>query len=120
MFFIEMETTKKLNWFFFKYAENTEIIFGLEIRTIFFNWMTLYSSSCWTGSMFFTVWLGYFYRLHLSYIFLEQVSLEAGMLQPLCMGQFYSAPAADTVVQQLLPSPEAAPLPEPPDPKMCK
>ncbi|XP_050569875.1 IQ domain-containing protein K isoform X1 [Cygnus atratus] len=49
----------------------------------------------------------------------QSVSLEAGMLQPLCMGQFYSAPAADTVVQQLLPSPEAAPLPEPPDPKMC-
>lgn len=42
------------------------------------------------------------------------------MLQPLFMEQFYSAPAADTVVQQLLPSPEAAPLPEPPDPKTCK
>ncbi|EOB02020.1 IQ domain-containing protein K [Anas platyrhynchos] len=41
------------------------------------------------------------------------------MLQPLCMEQFYSAPAADTVVQQLLPGPEAAPLPEPPDPKTC-
>ncbi|XP_035195093.1 IQ domain-containing protein K isoform X1 [Oxyura jamaicensis] len=49
----------------------------------------------------------------------QSVSLEAGMLQPLRMEQFYSAPAADTVVQQLLPSPEAAPLPEPPDPKMC-
>nr|XP_038042708.1 IQ domain-containing protein K isoform X1 [Anas platyrhynchos]XP_038042709.1 IQ domain-containing protein K isoform X1 [Anas platyrhynchos]XP_038042710.1 IQ domain-containing protein K isoform X1 [Anas platyrhynchos] len=49
----------------------------------------------------------------------QSVSLEAGMLQPLCMEQFYSAPAADTVVQQLLPGPEAAPLPEPPDPKTC-
>ncbi|XP_010288731.1 PREDICTED: IQ domain-containing protein K [Phaethon lepturus] len=47
------------------------------------------------------------------------VSLEAGILQPLCMEQFYSAPAADTLVQQLLPIPEAAPFPEPPDPKTC-
>ncbi|NXK56298.1 IQCK protein, partial [Chauna torquata] len=49
----------------------------------------------------------------------ESVSLEAGMLQPLHTEQFYSAPAADTVVQQLLPIPKAASLPEPPDPKMC-
>ncbi|XP_009081023.1 PREDICTED: IQ domain-containing protein K [Acanthisitta chloris] len=35
------------------------------------------------------------------------------------MEQFHSAAAADTVVQQLLPTPEAAPLPEPPDPKTC-
>ncbi|KAM6121644.1 IQ domain-containing protein K [Phoenicopterus ruber ruber] len=47
------------------------------------------------------------------------VSLEAGILQPFHMEQFYSAPAADTVVQQLLPIPEAAPFPEPPDPKTC-
>ncbi|NXK27274.1 IQCK protein, partial [Arenaria interpres] len=47
------------------------------------------------------------------------VSLEAGLLQPLRMEQFYSAPAADTVVQQLLPVAEAAPFPEPPDPKTC-
>lgn len=36
------------------------------------------------------------------------------------MEQFYSAPAADTVVQQLLPISEAAAFPEPPDPKTCK
>ncbi|KAM6379523.1 IQ domain-containing protein K isoform 2-T2 [Pluvialis apricaria] len=47
------------------------------------------------------------------------VSLEAGILQPLHMEQFYSAPAADTVVQQLLPIAEAAPFPEPPDQKTC-
>ncbi|NXL50896.1 IQCK protein, partial [Podilymbus podiceps] len=47
------------------------------------------------------------------------VSLEAGILQPLHMEQFYSAPAADTVDQQLVPIPEAAPFPEPPDPKTC-
>ncbi|XP_050762252.1 IQ domain-containing protein K [Gymnogyps californianus] len=47
------------------------------------------------------------------------VSSEAGVLQPLCMEQFYSAPAADTVVRQSLPIPEAAPFPEPPDPKTC-
>ncbi|KAM6244184.1 IQ domain-containing protein K isoform 2-T2 [Spheniscus humboldti] len=47
------------------------------------------------------------------------VSLEAGILQPLHMEQFYSAPAADTVVQQLLPISEAAAFPEPPDPKTC-
>ncbi|NXI72416.1 IQCK protein, partial [Anseranas semipalmata] len=49
----------------------------------------------------------------------ESVSLEAGMLQPLHMEQSYAAPAADTVVQQLLPSPKAGPLLEPPYPKMC-
>ncbi|XP_054068911.1 IQ domain-containing protein K isoform X5 [Rissa tridactyla] len=42
------------------------------------------------------------------------VSLEA-----LRMEQFYSAPAADTVVQPLLPMAETAPFPEPPDPKTC-
>ncbi|XP_072733811.1 IQ domain-containing protein K isoform X6 [Ciconia boyciana] len=47
------------------------------------------------------------------------VSLEAGILQPLRMEQFYSACAADTVGQQLLPVPEVAPFPEPPDPKIC-
>ncbi|KAM6196875.1 IQ domain-containing protein K [Sarcoramphus papa] len=47
------------------------------------------------------------------------MSSEAGVLQPLCMEQFYSAPAADTVVQQSLPIPEAAPFPDPPDPKTC-
>lgn len=36
------------------------------------------------------------------------------------MEQFYSAPAADTAVQPLLPIAEAAPFPEPPDPKTCK
>ncbi|XP_065540340.1 IQ domain-containing protein K isoform X2 [Lathamus discolor] len=48
-----------------------------------------------------------------------QVSLEAGIAQPLRMEQFYSAPAAGTSVQQLLSTPEADPLPEPPDPKTC-
>ncbi|KAM7091215.1 IQ domain-containing protein K isoform 2-T2 [Ciconia maguari] len=47
------------------------------------------------------------------------VSLESGILQPLRMEQFYSACAADTVGQQLLPIPEVAPFPEPPDPKIC-
>ncbi|XP_049647633.1 IQ domain-containing protein K [Accipiter gentilis] len=47
------------------------------------------------------------------------VSLEAGILQPLHMQQFYSDPAADTVTQQSLPIPEAAPISEPPDPKTC-
>ncbi|NWX07907.1 IQCK protein, partial [Caloenas nicobarica] len=41
------------------------------------------------------------------------VSLEAGTLQPAHTEQLYSAPAADNVVQQLLP------CPEPPDPKTC-
>uniref|UniRef100_A0A8V0Z3R8 IQ motif containing K n=1 Tax=Gallus gallus TaxID=9031 RepID=A0A8V0Z3R8_CHICK len=41
------------------------------------------------------------------------------MLQPLCIEQFYPSPAADAVVQQLLPIPEAPPLPEAPDPKTC-
>ncbi|XP_040503388.1 IQ domain-containing protein K isoform X6 [Gallus gallus] len=49
----------------------------------------------------------------------KSVSLEAGMLQPLCIEQFYPSPAADAVVQQLLPIPEAPPLPEAPDPKTC-
>ncbi|NWS69771.1 IQCK protein, partial [Crotophaga sulcirostris] len=49
----------------------------------------------------------------------ESVSLEAGILQPLHMEQFYSAPAADTGVQQLLPTAEAVPFPEPPDSKTC-
>ncbi|XP_027599732.2 IQ domain-containing protein K, partial [Pipra filicauda] len=49
----------------------------------------------------------------------ESVSLEAGILQPLVMEQFNSAPAADTVDQQLLPIVEEAPSPEPPDPKTC-
>ncbi|NXG92830.1 IQCK protein, partial [Stercorarius parasiticus] len=47
------------------------------------------------------------------------VSLEAGILQPLRMEPFYSAPAADSVVQQLLPMAETAPFPAPPDPKTC-
>ncbi|KAM6054613.1 IQ domain-containing protein K isoform 2-T2 [Chlamydotis macqueenii] len=47
------------------------------------------------------------------------VPLEAGTSQLLHMEQFYSAPAADTVVQQLPPIPEAAPFPGPPDPKAC-
>ncbi|KAM9291166.1 LOW QUALITY PROTEIN: IQ domain-containing protein K [Morus bassanus] len=47
------------------------------------------------------------------------VSLETGILQPLHMEQFYSASAADTVVQQPLLVYEAAAFPEPPDPKTC-
>ncbi|NXX76200.1 IQCK protein, partial [Urocolius indicus] len=47
------------------------------------------------------------------------VSLEAGVLQPLLMKQFYAAPEANTVVPQLLPISEAAPFPEPPDQKTC-
>ncbi|NXN31848.1 IQCK protein, partial [Nycticryphes semicollaris] len=47
------------------------------------------------------------------------VSWEARTSQPLRVEQFCSAPAADTVVQQLLPVAEAAPFPEPPDPKTC-
>ncbi|XP_009866013.1 PREDICTED: IQ domain-containing protein K, partial [Apaloderma vittatum] len=47
------------------------------------------------------------------------VSLEAGILQPLCTEQLYSAPVADAASQQSLPIPEAAPFPEPPDPKTC-
>ncbi|XP_010180450.1 PREDICTED: IQ domain-containing protein K, partial [Mesitornis unicolor] len=47
------------------------------------------------------------------------VSLEEGILQPLSTEQFYSAPAADTVVQQSPPILEAAPFPKPPDPKTC-
>lgn len=62
----------------------------------------------------------FLYSLCIGDIYLEQVSLEAGVLQPLHMEQFYSAPAADTVVQQSLPVPEAAAFPEPPDPKTCK
>ncbi|XP_051488654.1 IQ domain-containing protein K isoform X2 [Apus apus] len=46
----------------------------------------------------------------------RSVSLKAGILQSLHMEQLYSA---ETVVQQLLPMPEAAPFPEPPDPKTC-
>ncbi|XP_010073029.1 PREDICTED: IQ domain-containing protein K, partial [Pterocles gutturalis] len=46
------------------------------------------------------------------------VSLEAGILEPLYMEKFYSA-AADTVVQESLLTPEAAPFPERPDPKTC-
>ncbi|XP_065588368.1 IQ domain-containing protein K isoform X2 [Cyrtonyx montezumae] len=49
----------------------------------------------------------------------KSVSLEAGMLQPLYTEQFYPSPAAEAVVQQLLPIPKAAPLPEAPDPKTC-
>ncbi|XP_030338128.1 IQ domain-containing protein K [Strigops habroptila] len=49
----------------------------------------------------------------------EFVSLEAGIAQPLRVEQFCSAPAADTSVQQLLSTPETAPIPEPPDPKTC-
>ncbi|XP_053936352.1 IQ domain-containing protein K [Cuculus canorus] len=49
----------------------------------------------------------------------ESVSLEAEILQPLHREQFYSAPAADTEVQQLLPTAETAPFTEPPDPKTC-
>ncbi|KAM9556867.1 IQ domain-containing protein K isoform 3-T3 [Guaruba guarouba] len=49
----------------------------------------------------------------------EYVSLESGIVQPLRTEQFYSAPAADTSVQQLLSTPGADPLPEPPDPKTC-
>ncbi|NWU84503.1 IQCK protein, partial [Onychorhynchus coronatus] len=49
----------------------------------------------------------------------ESVSLEAGVLQPLDMDQFNSAPAADAVGQQVLPAVEAAPSAEPPDPKTC-
>ncbi|XP_054699567.1 IQ domain-containing protein K [Grus americana] len=40
------------------------------------------------------------------------VSLGAEILQPFCVEQFYSAPAADTIA-------EAAAFPEPPDPKTC-
>ncbi|NXT27911.1 IQCK protein, partial [Syrrhaptes paradoxus] len=47
------------------------------------------------------------------------VSLEAGILEPLHIGQFYSTPAADTIVQESLLTPEAAPFPERPDPKTC-
>ncbi|NXN16242.1 IQCK protein, partial [Indicator maculatus] len=47
------------------------------------------------------------------------VSLEGGILQPSHMEQFHSAPEADTVIQQLLPMPQAALLPEPPDSKTC-
>ncbi|XP_064009923.1 IQ domain-containing protein K isoform X3 [Pogoniulus pusillus] len=49
----------------------------------------------------------------------RSVSLEAGILQPFHMDWFNSAPAADTVAQQSLAVPQAAPLPEPPDPKTC-
>ncbi|XP_015732983.1 IQ domain-containing protein K isoform X2 [Coturnix japonica] len=47
----------------------------------------------------------------------ESVSLDTGMLQPLYTEQFYPSPAADAVVQQLLPIPNADPLPQAPDPK---
>ncbi|XP_035745122.1 IQ domain-containing protein K [Egretta garzetta] len=57
--------------------------------------------------------------IYIGYIYLEQVSLEAGIWQPLRMERFYSVPAADTVVQQLFPTPKTAPFPEPPDPKTC-
>ncbi|XP_015732985.1 IQ domain-containing protein K isoform X5 [Coturnix japonica] len=48
---------------------------------------------------------------------LHKVSLDTGMLQPLYTEQFYPSPAADAVVQQLLPIPNADPLPQAPDPK---
>ncbi|OXB72753.1 UNVERIFIED_CONTAM: hypothetical protein H355_009934 [Colinus virginianus] len=57
--------------------------------------------------------------IYVGYIYLKQVILEAGMLQPLCTEQFYPSPAADAVVQELLSMPKAAPLPEAPDPKTC-
>ncbi|NWU95253.1 IQCK protein, partial [Upupa epops] len=47
------------------------------------------------------------------------VSLQTEILQPLPKEQFYSAPAADPVVQQLLPITEAAAFAHPPDPKTC-
>ncbi|NXM73318.1 IQCK protein, partial [Serilophus lunatus] len=47
------------------------------------------------------------------------VSLEAGILQPLNMEQLSSVPVIDIVDQQLLQILEAAPSPEPPDPKTC-
>uniref|UniRef100_A0A8C4PCB3 IQ motif containing K n=1 Tax=Dromaius novaehollandiae TaxID=8790 RepID=A0A8C4PCB3_DRONO len=49
----------------------------------------------------------------------ESVSLEAGILQPLCMEQFYTASAANTVGQQFLSICEATTSSEPPDPKTC-
>ncbi|NXF80887.1 IQCK protein, partial [Sclerurus mexicanus] len=47
------------------------------------------------------------------------VPLEAGILHPSHMEPFCSGPAEDTVDQELLPVLEAAPAPEPPDPKTC-
>ncbi|NXC38027.1 IQCK protein, partial [Penelope pileata] len=49
----------------------------------------------------------------------KSVTMGAGMLQPLHVERFCPAPAADAAVQQLLPIPEAPPLPEAPDPKTC-
>lgn len=97
-----------------KYWNN--FIFELEIIIpYFFNWP--YNFSCWIG---FYIFLQSDWGIYIGYISLEQVSLEAGILQPLHMQQFYSDPAADTVTQQSLPIPEAAPISEPPDPKTCK
>ncbi|NXT76160.1 IQCK protein, partial [Zapornia atra] len=47
------------------------------------------------------------------------VSLEAGISQPFHTEEFYSVPAADSAVQELLPIAEAAAFPHPPDPKTC-
>nr|XP_013806393.1 PREDICTED: IQ domain-containing protein K [Apteryx mantelli mantelli] len=49
----------------------------------------------------------------------ESVSLEAGVLQPLCLEQFYAASAANTVGQRWLSICKATTSSEPPDPKTC-
>ncbi|XP_071617657.1 IQ domain-containing protein K [Heliangelus exortis] len=49
----------------------------------------------------------------------RSVSLEAGLLHPSHIEQFGSASAADSVIKELFPTPEAAPVTEPPDPKTC-
>ncbi|PKK24515.1 IQ motif containing K [Columba livia] len=51
--------------------------------------------------------------IYMGSVSLEEVSLEAGMMQPAHREQLYSGPGADPVVQQSLP------CPEPPDPKTC-
>lgn len=91
--------------------------FNIELEIIFFL----------TDFILFHVELDFIYffyslnwDIYIGYIYLEQVSLEAGIAQPLRMEQFYSAPAAGTSVQQLLSTPKADLLPEPPDPKTCK
>ncbi|NXG05733.1 IQCK protein, partial [Sakesphorus luctuosus] len=47
------------------------------------------------------------------------VPLEAGISQPSHRQQSDSGPAADPADQELLPVPQAAPSPEPPDPQTC-